>query len=164
MKLLLSFLLGLIIGGTAIYCKPQKTNCNTVLNTYKFTKQRSGPISLEQAKNMHRKYWNKCIAANENPARILRYLRVEKSDLDLLSKNLKPNDAIRIYFGDISGRTDKNFANTELTTFLVGVDSSGSLRLNDARINIGAATTNIVDNLPPCPDDCPGNDEFFLDR
>ena len=161
MRLLLFFMMGLIIGGTAMYFNPLKNDVKSVFNSFKFTNQRSGPISFEQARNMHRKYWAKCIAANEDPAHIIRYLRVEKSDLDSLCKKLGPNDAIRIYFGDISGRTDKSFANTELTTFIVGVNSKGMLSLSSASRDRGTATTDIVDNLPPCPDDCPGTDEFF---
>lgn len=161
MRLLLFFMMGLIIGGTAMFFIPLKSNVRSVFNSFKFTNQRSGPISLVQARNMHKKYWDKCIAAGEDSAHIIRYLRVEKSDLDSLCKKLGPNDAIRIYFGDISGRTDKTFANTELTTFIVGVNSKGTLSLSAALPNRGTATTDIVDNLPPCPDDCPGTDEFF---
>lgn len=153
MKFLLTSMAGMVVGAIIMYFVVNKPQQASVFSKYKFARSHSGPISIADARTMHQGYLKECRASGDDSTRILRYLRVDKSDLDKLLKNLDTSGAVRIYFG----LRTQNKLTPEITTFIVGVDTAGKLQLPVAGRNQTMATADIIDNLPSCPDDCPNN-------
>ena len=163
MKLIAGLLIGLVVGALVMYFlkSPSENEVTKSIVSFKFYNKRSGPVTFNQARAMHQKYLKDCLAEQSSDS-ILRYLTVARTSIDSLFRHIDSAGYLRIYFGDIRALdTTKHFLTPEITTFLVAVNGRSKPMVDRAIANGHAVTDEIIDNLPPCPFDCPGGDPFY---
>lgn len=109
------------------------------------TNSASEKISAATAQEYLNNYIKHCIKEGEDPSRILKSLRIDRTAFEAILSN-KKCAYIRMYFGmpttpgDLVG---------DYTIMVVGADATNENILEDGEI---------YDNADPCPINCPKND------
>lgn len=109
------------------------------------TNLKSEKISAATAQEYLNNYIKLCIKEGEEPSKILKSLRIDRTAIEGILANKKCN-YVRMYFGvpSTGAELEGNY-----TLMLVGVDANNENILGDGEI---------YDNSVPCPTNCPKKD------